>query len=245
MAHGTPDWGVTAGAVTTYQVTDLGELAVRLGSPISHDRRGDVIWWDDFECTLNKWQATLFSADASATLSDVRARNGRYSALLISGSDVVDFAEIRHHSPYPALSHMGFEYSFHNLTSIGDLTLLCIVFDGVNATWFRVKWDNVLNTLSYFNSAGVWVSLDASLNLIATTGYFHTWKLVFDAAAGRFVRLLLDDVTYSLAGIAGYSFADASTPQLMASAIVGYRAGGSSSVYVDDAIITQNEPANP
>ena len=91
MAHGTPDWGVTAGAVTTYQVTDLGELAVRLGSPISHDRRGDVIWWDDFECTLNKWQTVANGAGSSVALSDARARNGRYSALLISGSAVVDF----------------------------------------------------------------------------------------------------------------------------------------------------------
>jgi len=56
VAHGTPDWGVTAGARTVYQMTDLGELAVRLGSIVTHDRRGDVIFLEDFEEGMGRWR---------------------------------------------------------------------------------------------------------------------------------------------------------------------------------------------
>jgi len=58
MAHGTPDWGVTASKKTIYSLHDMGELAVRLGSIVSFDRRGDVIFSDSFQNGLGKVYAS-------------------------------------------------------------------------------------------------------------------------------------------------------------------------------------------
>ena len=55
MTHGVQDFGASSGQNSTYGLTDLGELAVRLGSPVSFDRRGDVVMMETFEDGLDAW----------------------------------------------------------------------------------------------------------------------------------------------------------------------------------------------
>ena len=42
MPGETPDYGRLSSQATIFPTTDLGELAARLGSPITHDRAGDA-----------------------------------------------------------------------------------------------------------------------------------------------------------------------------------------------------------
>ena len=70
MAGETPDYGRLSAQATVFPVTDLGELAARLGSIVSHDRRGDVIWLDGFEDGLDKWQPTTSGSGAAVDLGD-------------------------------------------------------------------------------------------------------------------------------------------------------------------------------
>ena len=242
MAHGTPDWDVTAGAVTTYQLTDLGELAARLGSIVTFDRRGDLIWADDFERGLAKWDDFASGAGSSVALSTAAARNGRYSCLLTAGAAVDRYAQIQHFSPFFVLSRMGVEFSFRLPADIGHLRLTANMWDGVNNTRFSIKYDDAADTLYYEDSAGVYVSLATGLVLNTSATLFHTLKLVFDAATGMYVRAILNEDTYSLAGIAGPAAASATAPVFGVTIYLNGWALAASEAYVDDAILTQNEP---
>lgn len=245
MAHGTPDYGVTAGQATVYQLTDLGELAARLGSPITHDRRGDVLWWDDFECGMAKYAFSLIGANANATLSTTLARNGRRSLLLRPGDAVGNSAQARHDQPFPRVSRIGEEYSFNlggnNLQMIWRLLL----YDGVNVSDFRVRFDSAATTLEYWGSAGAYVSFATGVSLKVAAVVFHTGKLVVNPAGGQYERFILNSVEYSLSGVAGQIAASATDPLLEAYVQVVTQAVTPIGAYIDDPVLTQNEPANP
>lgn len=243
MAHGTPDWGVTAGAVTTFQLTDLGELAARLGSLDTFDRRGDLVWGDGFEFSLNKWEVTTDGLGAAVALSTARARNGRYSCLLTAGSDSARFAEIQHAHPVPVTSRLGFEGSFSLGSNLTTLDFTYHIYNGSTLRIWSIRYDDANDRLQYFNSAGVAVTIASALNLPIQQTNFHTLKLVVDYSTGEYVRLLLNNVTYDLSGIAGRSLASAvAAHQRVFVDLVGIVAQNNT-VYVDDVILTQNEPA--
>lgn len=243
MAHGTPDWGVTAGAQTIFQLTDLGELAARLGSPITHDRRGDVIWWDDFEWSLNKWSTSLFGTGAAVALSTARARNGQTSALLTGGSDGGRAAQLTHYSPFVTLGRLGGEISFSLGGTIDEVGVILYVYTGSQLQQYQVEWDDATNTWRYLSAPATFTALTPTRDLLAVASLFHTMKLVIDAEAGEYVRLLADDITFDLSGASGVVSANAAAPAVAISPYINSRGGSNDTVYMDDAILTQNEPA--
>ncbi|GAI56753.1 unnamed protein product, partial [marine sediment metagenome] len=80
MAHGQPDFGMYQIAKTIYRLADMGELAVRLGSIVTHDRRGDVIWMDNFDSGIAKWYQFASDDDGLVEWSAERSRSGGFSA---------------------------------------------------------------------------------------------------------------------------------------------------------------------
>jgi hypothetical protein len=244
MPHGTPDYGVTGGASTVYQVKDLGELAARLGSPITYDRRGDVIWWDDFECGLAKWGIALSGLGAAGAMSTTRARNGRSSLLLTGGSTANRTAIAIHDGPYARLSRFGFEWSFNFPVAFDYVQGTLELYDGVNHTLWHWLWSDTLNAVQYLDGATALDVTAASVNLTAGLQGFQTMKLVVDPATGRYVRGLFNDREIELDGVSGLVLPDATPARVQLAIEVHSRAGNNDQVYIDDVIITQNEPAN-
>lgn len=242
MAHGYPDWGQTAGTKTVYQLTDMAELAARLGSIVTFDRRGDVIWLDDFENTLNKWLASSAGSGASVALSVAQARNGAASALLTGGSDGTRLAQIRHLQPFPVLSKMGFEFSFCRPGTFESINLEADMWDGVNHSQFYIRYDPVNDLLRYIDSNDAFVTFASGLNYGGYSTLFNTMKLVFDPDADEYVRFIFNNKGYSLADIAAWVEASAANPALDLRVILYSRSGQNDQAYVDDVIITQNEP---
>lgn len=243
MAHGTPDWGVTAGAVTTYQLSDMAELAARLGSPVTWDRRGEVIWWDDFEWGLTKWTGVIGGLNGSIALSTVRARNGRRSCALSAGADAGRFAEIYHYNAKGVNSRVGVEVWFSQGAAIEVFRVEETVYDGVNSTTFGVQWENAGNRLLYLNAAGAYTEFASAVDLMVQTTLFHSLKVVGDAATDLYVRCILDDREYSLAGIGGWVSGSGERPAISLVLVAFGSPGQNDTVFVDDVILTQNEPA--
>jgi hypothetical protein len=242
MAHGTPDWGVTAGSATVYQLNDMAELAARLGSPITHDRRGDVVWWDDYEWSFNKWLEDLSGTGAATAISTVTARNGRCSGLLTAGSTASAFASREHNGPFPALSVMGFEISFCVPDAFGEFEAAMDLYDGAEVNNVAIKVDDVNSRLEYLDSAGVYQVLASGVDVAKEEGFFHTLKIVYDLASGKYARVILDSETYLMTGVAGLQQASASRPAASLVTRIWGHGGLNDLCYVDDAILTQNEP---
>ena len=243
MAHGTPDWGVTSGAQTIFQVADLGEAVARLGALSVFDRGGDVVFQDDFSGGLAAWSSVLFGLGAAVQLTAAEVRSGLLAAKLTGGSDSYRWGGIVHVEGPQENARIGIECFFHPDAAIGSFEIWLQVYDGTTMTQYRLVYDDANNRLQYVDGTDTLTTFATPVSLGTAGVLFHGAKLVIDADAGEYLRFRLNKDVYSLAGAAAYSSADSNAPQFYVLLLCTSRSGQNDSVIVDSVIITQNEPA--
>ncbi len=242
MAHGTPDWWGTEPSLTVYKVSDLGELAVRLGSIVTFDRRGDVMFLTSFEHGLGGWSPTLVGDGADISLSADTARNGAYSLKMIGGKDGERYAEISRIFPYPALSDFGMEISFTVEADVEKIDFEFHILDGTDDYIASLRYIEATTKIQYLDSGGTFQDLFTGLDLIEADGCFHTLKLVIDGSAQEYVRVLVDDQADTLPGEGMSSVSSPGASAIWVKFMVYSDSGKNGQAYLDDLIITQNEP---
>lgn len=243
---GLPDYSAPkpTGAVpvgTIYTSTDMGELAARLGSIVTFDRRGNVLFLDDFESGFSKWIATGDAGFSAAQSADY-ARSGGFSAKLVTGPVAGNEIIISKRTPYPTLSSVGFEFSFSHNSEI-DITNTIFLYDGTNSYGFEVAYNRASGILVI--NTGSFERLMSGLFLYQDYTLFHTIKLVVDLETKKYIRLILDNNVFTnLSRCAPNIFASAIAPVLETYTIVTTPIAAPATVYIDDTIVTQNETAN-
>lgn len=243
MAHGTPDYGVTAGGLTTYQLTDLAELAVRQGSIVSYDRLGEVFFLDDFETQRHVYEESANGADSGVGYNTVSARSGLQSIYMTAGPLTADLALMRVLSCDLIPSRVGFQISFHPWHHLAYVLLTLIQFDGATLSTFKVRWKVGSKELQVWDASGAFVTVAQGVDLLVSETAFHTIKLVGDCDADRYVRLKLDRNTYDVRGYAAELSADVGAPYISYEWRIGGDGVGPGECWFDDLVLTQNEPA--
>ena len=242
MARDLPDWGGLPAPLTVHEVTDLGELAARLGSVVTYHRGGVVIFVEDFADGMNRWDTVLGGAGDVADLSLVRSLSGLLSARLLAASALAPYAQIWHKLPVQIASRGGLEIAFAMDGVTSEIDLQIARYDGSNLTLARVFYDVVNERLRYRDSTDAAVTLATGVKLSTEDIVFHYMKLVVDLDKNEYVKVLLDDQTYSLTDTPLQTPASAIAPGLAILALNRGVAGESHAVYLDRVIVTQNEP---
>lgn len=243
MAHGHKDWGEGAPASTIYSIQDIGELAARLGSIVTFDRRGNVMWLDDFESGIEKWEVSNYGAGYAVTWSAEKARNGAFSCKLATGAGDQYNVAIKRGLPYPVLSSIGFEASvlldqyWEYFQWPMDIETGSQIYTPV------IKYDDTDNKFYYKDENGDYQETGIVADLACSEPVFHTVKLVVDAANAEYKRLIVDNQSVDLSG-RNMKVASSSEPPYLyiALRVVTSSALASAIAYVDDVIVTQNEP---
>ena len=244
MAHGAPDFQNVGVMATVFGVYDLGELGVRLGSIDTYDRRGNVIWLDGVEDGLAPYYTASDGTGASVAQSNAASRNGGYSIALTAGSDGSHSARARRYHGQAIAGKMGFESSFALSAAVGDYTITINLYDGTRLTSYGLKYDPALAKLYILQlvmGLAVWTEV-GDLDLFNHQHLFHTLKLVVDTDADAYIRLMLDALTFDLSAYTPYSVANASNPYVNWDHLYTGRLGQNDVLYLDDFILTQNEP---
>jgi len=242
MPRDLPDWDALTAQSTVHEVTDIGELAVRLGSIVSHDRRGDVIFIDSFEDGLNSWSVGFSGAGGVVDLTTDWKKNGLFAVRLIGGSDVLRLANIVNSRAFPVLSRFGLEMSFRIVTTIESLNFFILLYNGTSLITGQIRWRDAEKDLQYLSSSGAFVTFATSVDLTSTQNMVHTAKIVIDVVNENYARFILNEVEYSLEDIGLNIVVDSGDARLTTLVRLNSRAGANDEVNLDDAIITQNEP---
>lgn len=243
MTHDSPDWATANASGNVYPVQDMGELAARLGSIVTHDRRGDVFFLDDFEAGLGKWSPTLSGTGALAELTITRSRSGMFAAHLLAGSDASESAGISHYAPLPSAQKLGAALGVAILSPVLYVNLDFYVYEGVNSDRYHMRYLPGTTTLQVLNSGGTYTDVTASLNLQQTATLFHSFKLVLDPATGYYERAIVNATEYDLTGIQADSSPRSAPDSVRLYAWIQDQSGNAGDVYVDDVVLTHNEPA--
>lgn len=254
MPHGTPDWGHVGPLTTVFGLDDLGETVVRLGSPHLWDRRGAVVWLSDFREGMGIVEALGAGAGADVALVTGYTRQGAYAVKLTAGTTAPRSAYLQKMFPYPVHSRVGFEFSFscHEHTDRWG-----VIISGQSPTHeftASVEYDHV-NSLLTCQTPGALTPTFATLVVAHEYAFCdNVIKMVidlslFDAAgvwAPEYVRVILNHVEYPVTILGVPQLVDVTpgvaVPFIRCAAYHYGLAAGNAVGYVDNAILTQNEP---
>lgn len=228
--------------VTVFGQIDTGELAVRLGSIVSFDRRGNVIWMDDFEEAFLNWAVTAGGGGGKASLNMTASLSGSQSCLVQSGTTTEDPTKIIRGLAFPVLGRMGFEIanSYHSLINI--LTWRIVIYDGSTLHVAKIYWHNGLDRLYYVDHENNPQVLATGVDLSQLAHGFNVVKLVCDFLTGEYVRLICNGKTIDMSGLRYYQTSLTAYSRMLVEFWVDGVTAQDAAVYVDNVIVTQNEP---
>jgi len=243
MVHGQADFGAYAAKKTVGSMADNAELAARLGSIVTFDRRGDIVWLDNFEGDVDKWGQFPDGVGSEIVISPDAARNGSFSGKLTTGNLENDSCRIRHYSPLPATSRIGFEISFTSNNDLKILHFIQTVYDGSYEHTAKLQYFPATDVLYYLNHLNAPVVLATDLILSPFNYVFHTIKIVIDLDTYKYVRAILDEVEYDMSAFGYYHPVEpAVEPHWEQEILITTGVDSNESIHIDDAIATQNEP---
>jgi len=242
MPHGGPDWGTSGKISTVHTIEDLGELAARLGSIVTFDRRGNVIWYDDFESGVHQWIPVLTAGRGSVEWDGNYSLKGGFSAKLTTGNVAGDKITVERWLTTPVLSRIGYELSFKLPVFLDFLHFLIDVYDGTYNHIIQFNWIKATMTWQYWGPDFAYHNLTPIMALSTANDIFHTVKVAADLTTGYYVRLIVNNTVYDLSGKQYRRVGAGFEPHLgLCYDITNDRAAKASS-HLDDVIFTQNEP---
>lgn len=228
---------------TRSPLADLGELAVRLGSFNTYDRRGEVVWADRFDYGLALWRVDGAGTGNNVLVTSEKANVGSYALKLLAGTTgAMDAAIIRHFQVFTN-PRFGVEFSILPLTTFDTLEINIWTMKAAR------QWNAVL---TIDQGAGkVYISNEPGFLIPIATWYPHTvlhdhysyFKLIGDFDAQKYVRLLYNDVEYDLSAYTLIETAPGETPEYTGvNLVLTGQASPQAILQVGHVIVTANEP---
>lgn len=240
--HGAPDWYKYRRDSSTFPVDDLAELAARLGSADTFDRRGDVIFMDDFGGGAPGWFRDSGGHNSEVSLSPLYALHGGWSMKLVPGSTLPMSAEISRNFAYPALSKLGFEVTLSMDMLLDDVRIQVYFYTGTYLYRAIIALDHANTRLRYYDVDGNLEILDDDVDPSTLTLQFSTVKFVCDFLTGYYTRLIFNSHHYDMSAYQMRRVPPGTPPRICFEIVSYSQAGKNTHTYVDNVIITQDEP---
>lgn len=228
--------------------TQMGaaELAARLGSINTYERRGNTVWMDDFEDSTFKWDKSVSGITINRSTESVFMKN--YSVKFDLGSAAANWGEISRQFHAPKTTRVGLECAFalHD-TNIQYATMSLGIYDGSELHLTGLDFRPETNAMHYgWRLAGISaISTDpfATIDIPEGDSIYSHMKLVIDTETNYHVKAFINNVEYDLSSYEMFHVTTATPPKL----IIGFHLNHGASVaathcYADNFILTQNEP---
>lgn len=241
MPRGQPDYGAYSPQTYIGSLSDMAELAARLGSIVIFDRRGRVVNLDDFEGAQLKW-IVGFSIGSTVTFDHSYPQSGSQCVKLTPSAAVGTWVAISKEFGVVISQRLGSEISFCNPSSSLSFYVELAYWDGTDFYRGRAKLDFNTNKMYLYTGTGSWTEfMDIDAFYTSSFTYFH-FKLVVDLETKKYVRVMLNGVEYDISAYALAVGAGAGAKRLQQTFSATNETGAAGSIYIDDSIFTQEEP---
>jgi hypothetical protein len=241
MTHGTEDYWSASPTSTTYASVDIAELAARLKSPDTYDRRGNVLNIEDWNNGLSHVYGVSAGGSGTTQLSAVGSVNSPLTAKITTDLINGNYYGVKKEMFYPAISKIGLELCFSINNTIHNAFVYLDFYDGTNLTEFVIYYEHSSGKLYIRDSAGVYHVLATPGVLYPDNKKFEICKLVVDLLSGAYVRLLWGAHNYDASAYSGKVTAAASNRYMYYVFQVDGTAGGAGVIQLGSIIVTQNE----
>lgn len=216
------------------------ELSARLGCPSTIDRRGNILWMDDFEGVSAKWESD-FSTGGSAGLNAEYSYSGSQSYKLVTDNNDTDYSKIYKEFPHPVTASLGCEFMARMPTSKYYLSLYLYAWDG--SIYYTASFDYQLdaNEIRIMDDPVTRSTLADSGLALRTYELWMYFKLVVDWTNKKYVRLIAGNKEFDLSSYPIPNAPNYDDPKLRVMIYTHTAENASKTTYIDDFILTQNE----
>jgi len=239
-----PDWGGQYNDKQFFPLFDQAELAARLGSYLTYDRRGSVIWQYGFDYGIGDTGPKKVGAATAVTLYALVYEHPPFSVKLDCGTDIDGYASVERRVPVPQPPRVGFQASVRLSTGVQQYRHYLYHYDGTHRWYADLRLNMGDGQFELDADPDVRYVLNANLPNLNTGYYFAHVKLVCDLSTHMCVRAILDRDEYDISGYAMIAVADTSAPHVRAWAMNTCVTGVNSALNLDNLILTAAEPEN-
>lgn len=197
MVHTLPPWTTKYKMVTVFGNIDDAELAARLGSIVRYDRRGKVIFYDDFEAPVIHWSDHSYYGASTYYLSSLTSDLGSQCVCFAPDAAKNSIAGIRRYFPLPPTTRLGFEVAFWHTFAKLETWIYISIFDGTTEYLGTITYNGDDETIKIDSSGG---DTTVASGVVVPTSYhcFNHMKVVVDYSTKKFVRLIFNDTEYDI-----------------------------------------------
>jgi len=242
MVHTLPDYTTKYRLTRFFANIDDAELAVRLGSPVTMDRRGSVVWYDPFETVFNKWAVNYSVGTGWTGLSHNTANHGDSSLLVRTPDDSNAITMLSKYMNSIKGERIGLEISWSSEDDYPRIGLGYYQYDGRNYTqgilWFYTQTDKMYIQ----DDTPTLVEIASNVGWAEELHAWYTMKFVVDITKGKYVRAIFNNDEYDISATNLTKTASANPDTLLLQLIVWHTDNWAHDVYLDDFILTTDEP---
>jgi hypothetical protein len=220
----------------------LAELAIRLGFPHVFERTGNVLFYETFEYGISDWFPLGSAVENYPVLASHGLLSSPYSCKLQIAVGGAAYSQIAKTVAYPYLTSYGLELAFRPLDEFGYLQFGWQIYTGTHC---YAVWCRYYDTDHYwyiYDENGIFQQIALYPMGTADISVWHPVKVVVDVDNLRYARFSFDANDLGLTGYPINVTASAVTPRLEIGISLGQVGAELSSAYVDNVILTINEP---
>lgn len=242
MTRGYPDWSNVRKSGLIVSLSDMAELAARLGSYVTYDRQGDTLYIETFRNGISAWTVSGTATTYRAVATANRVLRGPLAARLETGTDANGSCRVERGIPTSVGNRVGIASTFTLFSPIDWFRMDMVVADGVNARQFGLRYDDAAQTLSFLNSAGGWTAFASGLDLNTAGGWWYDWKVVADLSTEYYGTARIANLGGDLSSQPIRKTASATAPYIGIALQVKTTATGEGAANIDSVLVTINEP---
>lgn len=242
MPRGQPDFGMYAVKEVAASISDMGEVAARLGSIVIYDKRGDVVDFDNFEEPLLRWRSNNGVGGAVVIHDSASARSSSQSVKLVTPAGAGSSAYIVKKVSILGTKRLGVEISFANVDTFLEFHISGYFYSGTTLSVAELLLDFNSRKLYIFDETGAQKEVATFTKFFQGLFIYYTIKLVADYGTGEYVRLLLGNLEYDISATKLETVDSDIAPFFETTIGVWNRTAAGATMYIDDHIITQAEP---
>jgi len=222
------------------------EQAVRAHAPpMTFDRRGELLYWDDFESPSQRYQDWVTALSGGTVLrSTENPKFGDFGVKLVTGATIADSSVVSYEINDFHIDRVGAEISFASISAASYLFIDMCYFDGVNKLQGKIAYDTSNSKLQVWSS-GVWTTAATLPMFMGTAGEklpFTTIKLVMDLSRNEYVRALCAGTEVGMSAFTPITAADPTKRGLAVEIWYQTKAAVAQTAYIDGFKFTGNEP---
>ena len=241
MPRGAPDDSDVRREGITVRIDDMGELAVRMGSSMNYHRGGELVFLDTFEAGLAAWRVYKGADDTVVLLSSDYALSSGISVYCDTGVLLGNSWTLEYQGPPLETDMVGFHIAFSTAEANMEMQFEMQIRHLTTRFIYEVTYDYATGILECHSTNHPWIEFGIQKPLALGERIFHHAKMIVNYKIPYYHKFFLDEHEYDLSPYEVRTWAGDYAPLFYANLNVDLDTGVQNIMYIDDAIITQNE----